>query len=923
MDTTRTQQKALDDELVAPANRLKIGKSNLRLSSDLKSKEPTLQVVLDALKLTPFYNAFEISADVPEIYMQEFWVTVTRHHSSLRFKLNGKSHTLNVDTFRDMLKICPKLPGLKFEEPPLEEDILSFIRDLGHTGEIKFLSDVNVNHMHQPWRSFAAIINKCLSGKTTALESLRLLRAQILWGMYHNKQVDYVYLLWEDLVFQVENKNSKKNNDMYYLRFTKVIVDYFMAKDQAIPRRNKMFWHYARDDFMFTTIRVISKHKDTQEYGAILPQHLTHQAMLEYEAFKTYCAYATGEKAPKSKATKKKTDSELSLKTKPSQDSKSEQMKLATKISLKEFHISHASGSGDGVDILSKVPDEQQQTGSGINEGAGEDEEEDKEHDNDNDNDDNDNEDDDQENDSQRTEFDDEGDDFVHPNLSTYIADDQEKEKEEEKADDDDDDDDDDMTSNQKVSTPPNYELTEEDENKQDNDTMGEEQGDDDNGELYGDLNINPSRSDAKMTDAQTNPEMEEAHVTLTTEPPVVQLQSSSASSDLVSKFINPSPDTGIDSILNPNATVSVTPSSTTIIPQTPIPIIQPQQQTHDSTTTTTTTIPTTIVPKIPNFASLFGFECRVSSLKSDLSELKQTNQFTKVVASIPDKLREEAQAENQDFLNSLDSNMKRIIKEQVKAQTSKIMTKVEKYVTETLGAEVLVRSTNQPQTSYAVASSLSELELKKILMDKIEENNSIDRSDVQKNLYRALLEAYNSDKDLLSSYGEVVTLKRGRDDQDKDEEPSAGSNHGSKQQRSGKEDSSKEETQKESKFTSSSKVSPVREATDVDERLWNPSGSRTPDREWNQTKTVDNRPPQQWMTKLAQASGTTSSFNEFLATPIDFSAFMMNRLNIQHLTQDLLTGPTYDLIKGTCKSVVELEYHLEEVFKATNDQLD
>ncbi|GJU56402.1 hypothetical protein Tco_1230116 [Tanacetum coccineum] len=618
MNTTKEQQKELDDALVAPENRLKIGKSNLRLSSNLKSKEPTIQVVLDALKLTPFYNAFEISADVPEIYMQEFWVTVTRHHSSLRFKLDGKSHTVNVDNFRDMLKICPKLPGQKFEEPPLEEDILSFIRDLGHTGEIKFLSDVNVNHMHQPWRSFAAIINKCLSGKTTALESLRLSRAQILWGMYHNKQVDYVYLLWEDLVFQVENKNSKKNNDMYYPRFTKVIVDYFMAKDQAIPRRNKMFWHYARDDFMFTTIRVISKHKDTQEYGAILPQHLTNQAMLESEAFKTYRAYATGEKAPKSKATKKKTDSESSPKTKPSQASKgkriktsakgdkpattkskgltvlsevalseAEQMKLATKRSLKEFHISHASGSGDGVDILSKVPDEQQQTGSGTNEGAGdkpevpdvpeyrseseeeswtfsqgEDEEEDEEHDSDDDNDDNDDEDDDQENDSQRTESDDEGDDFVHPNLSTYIADDQEKEKEEEKADDDDDD----VTSDQKVSTPPDYELTEEDENKQDDDTMGEEQGDEDNGELYGDLNINLSRSDVEMTDAQTNPETEKAHVTLTTEPLVVQLQISSASSDLVAKFINPSLDTGIDSILNPNATVSVTPSSATII---------------------------------------------------------------------------------------------------------------------------------------------------------------------------------------------------------------------------------------------------------------------------------------------------------------------------------------------------------------------
>ncbi|GKE21077.1 hypothetical protein Tco_1432589 [Tanacetum coccineum] len=205
MDTTKAQQIALDDALVAPANRLKIGKCNHRLSSNLNSKEPTLQVVLDTLKLTYFYKAFVITGDVPEIYMQEFWVTASRHHSSLHFKMNDKSHTL------------------------------------GHTCEIKVLPDVNVNHMQQPWSSFAAIINKCLSGKTTALESLRLLRAQILWGMYHNKNVDFVYLLWEDLVYQVENKNSEKNNNMYYPRFTKVIIDYFMAKDLSIPRRNKMF----------------------------------------------------------------------------------------------------------------------------------------------------------------------------------------------------------------------------------------------------------------------------------------------------------------------------------------------------------------------------------------------------------------------------------------------------------------------------------------------------------------------------------------------------------------------------------------------------------------------------------------------------------------------------------------------------------
>ncbi|GJW87738.1 hypothetical protein Tco_0163078 [Tanacetum coccineum] len=164
MDITKAEQIALDDALVALANRLKIGKSNLRLSLDLKSKEETLQVVYDVLKLTPFYKAFQITTDVPEIYMQE-----------------------------EMLQICPKLPDQQFEEPPFEEEILMFLRDLGYSGEIKVITYVIINKLHQPWRSFAAVISKCLSGKSTGYNSLRLSQAQILWGMYHKKNVDYAY----------------------------------------------------------------------------------------------------------------------------------------------------------------------------------------------------------------------------------------------------------------------------------------------------------------------------------------------------------------------------------------------------------------------------------------------------------------------------------------------------------------------------------------------------------------------------------------------------------------------------------------------------------------------------------------------------------------------------------------------------------
>ncbi|GJR41282.1 hypothetical protein Tco_1216966 [Tanacetum coccineum] len=65
--------------------------------------------------------------------------------------------------------------------------------------------------------------------------------------------------------------------------------------------------------------------------------------------------------------------------------------------------------------------------------------------------------------------------------------------------------------------------------------------------------------------------------------------------------------------------------------------------------------------------------------------------------------------------------------------------------VNEQLEFEVLVRSSKEAKTSHAVAANLSELELKKILIDKMEANNSINRSDIQRQLYKALVDAPGS----------------------------------------------------------------------------------------------------------------------------------------------------------------------------------
>nr|GEZ29626.1 hypothetical protein [Tanacetum cinerariifolium] len=223
--------------------------------------------------------------------------------------MDNKKHIIDLESFRNILHICPRVHGQPFAKPPFEEEILAFICFLGHSTAIRMLIDVNINKLYQPWRSYAALINKCLTGKSSGYDSLRLSQAQILWGLYHKRNVDYAYLMWEDFVYQVEHKNQKKSNDMYYPRFTKAIIHHFMSKDPSIPRRNKVNWHYVRDDFMFSMIKLVSRHQNTQQFGALLSIEPTNDEIKNSKAYKEYYAIATGEAAPKPKASVRRTRS--------------------------------------------------------------------------------------------------------------------------------------------------------------------------------------------------------------------------------------------------------------------------------------------------------------------------------------------------------------------------------------------------------------------------------------------------------------------------------------------------------------------------------------------------------------------------------------------------------------------------------------
>nr|GEW83804.1 hypothetical protein [Tanacetum cinerariifolium] len=326
----------------------------------------------------------------------------------------------------------------------------------------------------------------------------------------------------------------------------------------------------------------------------------------------------------------------------------------------------------------------------------------------------------------------------------------------------------------------------------------------------------------------------------------------------------------------------------------------------------------------------------------------QRMNEAVKVAVQIQsDRLQDEDQAENEEFLKNLDENIQKIIKEQVKEQVKvqvlKILLKIEKTVIEKLEAKVLTRSSNSSKTSYAVAPDLSEMELKKILIEKMEGNKSIHQSDEQRNLYKALVEAYESDKIILDTYKDIVTLKRRSDDDaDKDEEPSTGSDRGTtgkstqgskSQHKTASESAPAEEpiqtthdlvepSLQEFK-TGAAADQPIAKASQHPEWFQQQKKPPTPDRDWNKTLPATHESIQQWISKLAKQVDSRSSFSELMDTLVEFSAFIMNRIKVDTLTLELLAGLTYELMKGSSKSLVELEFFLEEVYKVTTDQLD
>ncbi|GKB80890.1 hypothetical protein Tco_0947785 [Tanacetum coccineum] len=512
---------------------------------------------------------------------------------------------------------------------------------------------------------------------------------------------------------------------MYYPRFTKVIIHYFLIQEKSLSWRNRIGMHTSKDDYLINTLRFVSRREASQKYGAVLPKCLTSPEMKESKAYKTYISYATGVVPPKvarkfKKASPSKKDSvpvkadeepiqkskrvkrasKKSLTTPAAALTEEAQIKEVKKKSLRDFHKTHPSGSGT---VAEKPPSVEKIT---------------------------------------PTSWGNDEDDSNNEQESSDESSKQENESEEQELD-----------------------------SKQD------EESDDD---------------DQEQEDSTQEQVVKDAHVTIFTVPKKtkVPVTSSSRSSDLASKFLIfldiPQTDAEIVSPLDVHAT------------PTPPPIIE-------------TTNP---LSNLPDFASVFRFKDRITTLEKEVANLKKDPLHTQVTSLVDSHLDIRLEETREEFMNFLSESLTARIKEQVKDQLPQILPQevsiftspvIEKLIKESRDEVTLAKASYQPQSTYEAASTLTEFELKKILLDKIETSESYLTAPEHRDCYDGLKKSYVLDKYFFYSY-DVYSLKHGRNDKDKDEDPSDGSDRGSKKRKTSKNDEPTTGSKKKDSTSGSSK---------------------------------------------------------------------------------------------------------------------
>ncbi|GJT37450.1 hypothetical protein Tco_0937315 [Tanacetum coccineum] len=113
--------------------------------------------------------------------------------------------------------------------------------------------------------------------------------------MFFKKNVDYDVLIWEDFQYQIDTRqtSAKRREQMPYPRFTKIIINHFLSKQNTLPKRHGSFIHSIKYDSVMAKLKFVNKGEKDHKYGMLIPNLMMNDEIRESVPYMTYLALST------------------------------------------------------------------------------------------------------------------------------------------------------------------------------------------------------------------------------------------------------------------------------------------------------------------------------------------------------------------------------------------------------------------------------------------------------------------------------------------------------------------------------------------------------------------------------------------------------------------------------------------------------
>ncbi|GKE81975.1 hypothetical protein Tco_1551975 [Tanacetum coccineum] len=148
--------------------------------------------------------------------------------------------------------------------------------------ELKTSSNFKTTGLLQPWQILCKIFSKCLTTRVTGWDQPPLQIMQMMYYFVNNIHMDYAELLWEGIYYSLHHPTSL----IPYLRFTKIIISYYMTIFPEISRRARDMYHNLQDDDIMKNIFNSGRHKD--KVGMQIPDWMITEEMKHTEHYRIY-----------------------------------------------------------------------------------------------------------------------------------------------------------------------------------------------------------------------------------------------------------------------------------------------------------------------------------------------------------------------------------------------------------------------------------------------------------------------------------------------------------------------------------------------------------------------------------------------------------------------------------------------------------